>query len=107
MKYEGLADGAPGHGQWAEVEEDDQQQHEHERDRRVDGADQEAHHEAANQSKRTRVPRKVLERRPAIKQVETSSDIAEVCNYLKFVNTWSFEIPEVCNYLKFVITWSL
>ena len=49
------------------MQEDDQQQHEHECDRRVDGADQEAHHEAANQSKRTCVPGEVLERRPAIK----------------------------------------
>jgi len=63
VKDECLADRAPA-GQRAEVEHDDQHEHEDDGDGRVDGRDEEAHHHAAQQTQQTRVPAEVAERRP-------------------------------------------
>ena len=64
VEDQGLRDGSPGGGQGADVQQDDENQHQDQSDGGVDGADQEAHDHAANQAQRARVPGEVAERGP-------------------------------------------
>ena len=64
VEDECLADVAPAAGRTEVVDEQEQQQHEGDAGRGVDGVDQEHHDGTAHDAQHTRVPREVAERRP-------------------------------------------
>lgn len=70
MEDERLADAAPAADGTQVMDQQQQQQHEGDTGRRVDGVDQEHHHGAADDPQNTRVPGEVPERRPAERQRE-------------------------------------
>lgn len=70
VEDERLADAAPAADGTQVMDQQQQQQHEGDTGRRVDGVDQEHHHGAADDSQNTRVPGEIPERRPAERRRE-------------------------------------
>jgi len=76
VEDERLADGSPRRLEGAHVQHDHQQDEHGDGDRRVDGVDDEAHDERAEQTEQRRVRREAAERRPtasATRDVHTLS----------------------------------
>ena len=67
MEDERLADGAPGGGEGAHVQQDDEQQAHGDGHRRVDDVDEEAHGDGRQEAEQCSMPAEVAERWPAEK----------------------------------------
>lgn len=97
MKDESLTDGAPGRRQRSEMQHNGQEQHNDEGDACVHWRDEEAHDQAANQSRQTCVPGKVHKRRPEKELWYTFVHIAD--SKITYLNTTAVHFQmETLNY---------
>lgn len=82
MEDEGLADGAPAHRWWTQVQNNDQHKANDDGDGRIERAHHKHHCATANQAEQGGVPREVLEGRPAngARQSETDKSRGRATN---------------------------
>ena len=88
MKDESLTNGPPCGGQGAEVQQDDQYQHQHQGHACVDGRDEETHDHTAQQAEDTGVPGEVGECWPGVGKNKSMKKLGS--SETNFIDTVSY-----------------